>query len=78
MIVVVSEEFHELLVFGVRLLRRYVVVPAATVHSSLSIISNTNKSHFIWEVLGLTCSASGEHEESTGDINKEISPGLVC
>lgn len=77
MIVVVSEEFRELLGLGVRLPRRYVVVPAATIHSSFSIISNTDKSHFIREVLGLTCSGPDEHE-SKGDINKEISPGFVC
>lgn len=78
MIIVVSKESHELLVFWVRLLHRYVVVPAATIYSSLSIISNTNKYHFIWEVLRLTCSVSVEHEESKGEINKEISSGLVC
>lgn len=72
MIIVVSKDSHELLgktspsVFS---------VPAATIYSSLSIISNTNKYHFIWEVLRLTCSDSGEHEESKGEINKEISPG---
>lgn len=59
----VSAEFHELRVFLTRLLHWYVIVPAATIYLSL-FISNITSTALIWEVLGLTCSASGGHEES--------------
>lgn len=81
MIVVVSAEFHELMVCLPRLLHWYIVVSVATINSSLSIISNINKYHCDlrghWSAQPLV-DMSHEEDKDASQISPGHTYGLVC